>query len=321
MNQSSTRNTIFSHEFPFKITENNKYVDSERVDLINSSSNGQFYISALVTDKNQLDVKIFKTFLQSAIATIYIKVADQAYSIIDISDWKESCEIYNIPIPSYCYKCYYCKKVGPHKEHDLLFTYFKITCKIIWYGFVDEFKLSDINHDVQNYPNRSEFSDVVIKTRDRVFPAHKIILAIQSPVFAKTLTTETKESKENSIFLPNVDGDVVEELMTFMYERKLEKVYHDDAIALKLFKIAGIYKIKKLVNICGLILSKSLTMDNVLMLYETAKKYDSFILKHRAMAFILINRNDIIPSNIFKEFCIKEPGLMYEIIENLNNIY
>ncbi|XP_057335194.1 TD and POZ domain-containing protein 3-like [Microplitis mediator] len=144
-----------------------------------------------------------------------------------------------------------------------------IVCSITWHGFVDDLYFPDMCKHMKNNYKNTEFSDMVIKVKDTEFPAHKNIIANQSPVFYKMLTTKMKESIENSITFEDIDIDIMEELLLFFYQGKLDKAEVDDKVALKLFEFAEMYQIDKLKSTCEFIVIKNLTM--YLMFMKQAK--------------------------------------------------
>ncbi|XP_057325894.1 uncharacterized protein LOC130667961 [Microplitis mediator] len=322
MSQSSTRNNvIIIKDFVLHLSNEDEWIDSKKVDLIDDASCGQVYISGIRHYCNKLNVTIRKTFIKSAIATIELKMSDQDSVIQNFDEWEESCGFKNMTLPHDFWNCYGCKPGGFRTiNHIHKYEYnVNISCKIIWYGFFDDFT-SNAYKNLKNYLNNSTLSDVMIKVKDKEYPAHKIILVSQSSVFEKMLTTDMKESRENCINLPELDVEVAEELLYFLYHGELDKACENNEMLLKLLEVGHLYQLSNLNNICGLLLSKSMTVDNVLMLYENAKKYDSFILYHLSKAFIRINRKEIILSDNFKEFCLIKPEFMFKFFTIFNDI-
>ncbi|CAL1145403.1 unnamed protein product [Cladocopium goreaui] len=55
----------------------------------------------------------------------------------------------------------------------------------------------------------TDFADVEIKCGNQSFPAHRLILASASPVFAKMLQTDMKEARTRTVLIEDVDPEVV----------------------------------------------------------------------------------------------------------------
>ncbi|XP_057325639.1 TD and POZ domain-containing protein 1-like [Microplitis mediator] len=311
---------VIDKKFIINLRRTNQSRDSDRVNIINSPPYGEIYLSALLNSQNKLNIKVTKVVKKSANVTIELQVDGMDRIIKDFSNWTEKCSFDNILCPVRFQEC--SLHSTSSSFHDISIDYdLNISCKIIWYGFVDELNSPNLYKNTQHYLNNSKFSDIVIKVKDEEFKAHKIILASQSPVFKKILTTDMKESRENCINLPNLDAEVAHELLYFLYHGKVVKAHDDDDLALQLFETAGMYQIEKLKDICAVILSNKLTVTNVVMLLEIGGIHNSFILKERAISFIMINRDDIIPLDDFKRLCIRNSKLTCKIIERIEKFY
>ncbi|XP_014296640.1 protein maternal effect lethal 26 [Microplitis demolitor] len=295
-NQSVIESNEYNYDWTVQINRKNKQLTSNLFE-IKSSPGLNFCMTAEINNNsNLIKVKIIKTFTKLAIATIELKIADIPPIIKDISEWKDVIIFDKIPIPSGCDDCQkntwnLCILTTPDSHEYRI----KISCSIIWYGFVDELLAPKIFEDMQRYLNTLDFSDIIIKVDDTEFHAHKIVLASQSPVFADMIATSESNgsSKEQFIDLQDVDVNVVYEMLTFLYYGKLEKAHYDYRIALKLFEAAANTRITKLKDVCGVILSNKLALENVLSLLELARKYNSLILRQRAMTFIINNRKQL----------------------------
>ncbi|CAG7820580.1 unnamed protein product [Allacma fusca] len=66
------------------------------------------------------------------------------------------------------------------------------------------------------------FSDVIIKCEDRIFPAHKMILALRSPVFAKMFEVPMTEALNCKVVIDDVKASTCEHLLKYLYTGKIE---------------------------------------------------------------------------------------------------
>eukprot|EP00440_Ansanella_granifera_P029753 gb/GFBE01032320.1/.p1 GENE.gb/GFBE01032320.1/~~gb/GFBE01032320.1/.p1 ORF type:complete len:330 (+),score=68.82 gb/GFBE01032320.1/:1-990(+) len=62
-----------------------------------------------------------------------------------------------------------------------------------------------------------EFSDVEIHSGDQRFPAHRLVLAAASPVFASMLKTDMSEARTGKILIEDVSPEVVAKALRFIY--------------------------------------------------------------------------------------------------------
>ncbi|XP_057325116.1 protein roadkill-like [Microplitis mediator] len=327
MMESLTAHKIITKNFSFLKLYLNQWVNSEKSLLDDKSidSFGEFYISVLPTDNNKLNFRVTKTFTRSAIATIELEIENLKWMIKDISDWKDVCDFDIISCPVHFLQvCYSDDKRCPYSGRPKLCQYrnfnLNISCKIIWYGFVDELNSPNLYEHTGNYLFNTEFSDIVIKVQDKKFPAHKIILASQSRVFEGMILTNIMKFGENSICLPDMKVEVANELLTFLYHGKLVKAIDDNDLLMELFKTATTYRIDALKDKCAMILGVNLNIDNVLRLLEMSETYNSVILKQRAMTFIINNRDKIIILSDFRKLCKRNPELMFGILEKFKTI-
>ncbi|XP_074103299.1 TD and POZ domain-containing protein 1-like [Cotesia typhae] len=282
------------YEWNLMISSEKKQLSSNLFE-IKSSPGLNFCISAEINSPSTfLKVKIMKTFTKSAIAIIELRVADMPPIIKDVAEWTDIVEFDKIQIPFGTDDCQknnwnVCNLTAP----DSHIYRIKILCSVIWYGFKDELLSPNLFEDMRKFWGNLLFSDIICCVKDIEIQAHKIVLASQSPFFAeKILALDSSENPEDRfIYLEGgYEIDVVNEMMTFLYYGKLEKAHDDYNIALQLFQAAGDCIIIKLKDVCGVILSNKITVDNVLILLELARKYNSVILKQRAMTFIINNR-------------------------------
>jgi len=64
---------------------------------------------------------------------------------------------------------------------------------------------------------RNLFTDVRIVVQNKMFNVHRAVLASHSPAFEKMFENDTKEKLERKIEIVDLDSDVVEDLVEFMY--------------------------------------------------------------------------------------------------------
>ncbi|KAH0546403.1 speckle-type POZ protein B-like [Cotesia glomerata] len=221
----------------------------------------------------------------------------------DITNWTDDIMFEDLVIPSNSHRCKLnnspmirfrnldtCNKESTAlHEYDIL-----INCSIIWQAFTDDTLSAKSYKNMEAYFKNSEFSDVKIRAKNNEeFPAHKIILSSNSSVFKQMLTIDMKEKKENFINLPELDADIIKELLYFLYHGKLDKASENNAILLELVKVADMYCISELKRVCDLSLSNNLSLDNVISLLEVSQAYKLLILKQRALIYITNNVNSL----------------------------
>lgn len=133
----------------------------------------------------------------------------------------------------------------------------------------------------QKFKEFDVFSDFKFKVKDKEFKVHKIVLSQASDVIKTMLTSNFEESRENSASLDNVDSNVFEILVDFIYGDK-DSFGAKSSIDLlhKIFEAAHYYQIENLQHYCIARIFKNLTdNDNILETYSFSWKYDITDLK------------------------------------------
>ncbi|CAG5093614.1 Similar to SPOPL: Speckle-type POZ protein-like (Homo sapiens) [Cotesia congregata] len=289
------QNEKINYECTLEIQEENKWTNSDFFS-IQQGLDFKFNISARKNEKYRLDIKVTKFSTKSAIAIIELKIDNMIPIRKDVTNWTDDVIFEDLVIPSNCHACQYHWTLDECNKTSKGYHVYKIpiTCSIVWHAFNDGTLCAKLYKNMEAYFENSEFSDVKIRAKNNEeFSAHKIILSSNSSVFQQMLTTDMKEKKENCINLPELDADIIKELLFFLYHGKLDKAGDNSATLLELVKVADMYCISELKRICDLSLSNNLSLDNVMSLFEVSKAYKLVILKERALIYIANNVNSL----------------------------
>ena len=139
--------------------------------------------------------------------------------------------------------------------------------------------------------SKEKFCDLIIQvskwTEDDPteveFYAHKAILASRSTVFAKMFSSEMKESVTNTLSLPDIEADVLKELLTYIYTGECPNI---KAHASSLLCAAEKYDLSRLKALCEERLSYDLQVDNAASMLMLADACNANQLKRNALLFI-----------------------------------
>lgn len=198
---------------------------------------------------------------------------------------------------------------------------FRITCLLI----VDE--TYDINQqldfimtenrneefdDFENLLHCHEFSDVTFQVNGKEFHAHKAILAIRSPVFAAMFSHDMLEKQQNMVNIEDIDSEVFEELLRFIYAGKV-KASQMAKFTVELLGAADKYNIQKLKTMCEKILYRGIHKDNAVEYLNIAEQCNAMVLRTLSIKFIATHAKDMTERAEFKSLGTKHPSLMYEI--------
>jgi len=159
-----------------------------------------------------------------------------------------------------------------------------------------------------------EFSDVQLKCGERIFDCHQVILSARSPVFRAMFQADMLEKNTKKVDLHDLDPDVVEEMLLFIYTGKTPKL---EGLAEDLLRAADRFQIEKLRTACEESLCSRLKVDNCVDLFVMGYLYHAENLKKESLKFISRNRGSISKSKDWKETLKNYPALTLEMTEEL----
>ncbi len=139
--------------------------------------------------------------------------------------------------------------------------------------------------------SREKFCDVVLtaplpqsqgQTCVKFF-AHKAILAVRSPVFAKMFLHNMQESVSNAVNLPDIEPSVLKELLIYIYTTESPNIKEHGT---SLLYQAEKYQLGHLKILCERRLSYDLQIDNVARALILADACNAEKLKQNALLYI-----------------------------------
>ncbi|GJN36642.1 hypothetical protein PR202_gb25522 [Eleusine coracana subsp. coracana] len=134
---------------------------------------------------------------------------------------------------------------------------------------------------------------VTYSIQGELFPAHKIILAMGSPVFKAELYGNMMESTAKVIEVKDMEPDVFEALMNYIYTDNLPIGNEDQddkdvsPIIYGLLVARDRYGVKRLKLLCELELCTLLDVDNIVKMLEFANDQQCNVLKDACAVFIV----------------------------------
>uniref|UniRef100_A0A6G1SNG6 Protein roadkill n=1 Tax=Aceria tosichella TaxID=561515 RepID=A0A6G1SNG6_9ACAR len=185
--------------------------------------------------------------------------------------------------------------------------------------------------DLEDIFRSQEFSDVTIYANGREFKAHKAILAARSPMFRGMFSHEMRETKFNRVEVTDVDSDVLEEMLRFIYtgkstlEQRLQSKEHKDQkeqekeqhLAVELLQAANKYQLDRLKLICEEALYKTLSAESVAEILSLADLYNAAQLKNQAIEYISTHATEVIETDGWNRMVRETPHLVAEVFRAL----
>ncbi|XP_034998298.2 ankyrin repeat and BTB/POZ domain-containing protein 2 [Hippoglossus stenolepis] len=145
-----------------------------------------------------------------------------------------------------------------------------------------------------HFLNNQEMSDVTFMVDARPFFAHRVLLMSASERFRRLLS----DSPDNIIHISHVTYSTFQMMMKALYCGGTEGTTLSQSEAVKLLPVATFFQVRVLQRSCETTLSRSLTLDNVVNIYQTAKHHgaaelcrfcEGFFLQHMDL---LLDRED-----------------------------
>ena len=143
------------------------------------------------------------------------------------------------------------------------------------------------------------------------FFAHKAILAVRSPVFAKMFMHNMQESVANAVNLPDIEPDVLKELLIYIYTTESPNLKEH---ATSLLYQAEKYQLGHLKALCERRLSYDLHVDNVAKVLLLADACSAEQLKRNALLYISEHGDKVTRTEEWKDIK-KNPNLMGSLLD------
>jgi hypothetical protein len=158
-----------------------------------------------------------------------------------------------------------------------------------------------------------KLADVIIITKGRnEIKASNFILS-RSEVFDAMLNVhDTKEAREKTIVIKDVDYHVMSEMIRYMYTDEVPKM---NEMALNLMIAANKYNLPGLVSRCENYLKTNITVENFGNIIVVADTLNITELKEVAIQFIIDNHEKIFDTNMWKTLKLNHVQLGMEVME------
>ena len=172
----------------------------------------------------------------------------------------------------------------------------------------------NLQKDLEFAFSQKEFTDVQIQCGDKVYDCHQFMLSARSPVFRAMFQAEMREKKTKKVIVTDLNPDVFQEVLTFIYTGKCPNV---DNLARDLLGAADKYQMEMLKTICIEKLSNSIDVNNCVDYLIIGDLYQANFLKESSLEFIANNVGSICDLGDWKETLLVYPSLMAEVIEEI----
>jgi len=163
-----------------------------------------------------------------------------------------------------------------------------------------------------------KFSDCIIVCGDQKFQCHKTILASRSPVFDAMLSHDMEEKKSGQIVIVDLDVDVVQGMLEFIYSGHVKDF---KLRASGLLAAADKYDLKLLKELCVTSLCLNIDCSNVLDMLVLSEVYNDPTLRSLSLAFTTEHTKKILELSDWKLKLKNHPGLLADMYESIAKKY
>ena len=168
----------------------------------------------------------------------------------------------------------------------------------------------DILPKLKQFKEENKYCDVEIKVGEKIFQAHKVVLAAWSPCFLNLLDPQMRDVTER-LLVEHIDGDVFAEFVEFLYTGDAAP---KDSNVLELLGIARDLQVNLLTALCEEFLSSTLTVNNFVSRLLTSHKYDLKGLSEKVINFGRQHLSTVVKQ---REFLNMPPVKFYQLLNFL----
>ncbi|TVU42441.1 hypothetical protein EJB05_08846, partial [Eragrostis curvula] len=181
---------------------------------------------------------------------------------------------------------------------------------------------SGVVDDLGKLLDSEDGKDVTLKVKEETFRAHKIVLAMRSPVFKAEFYGPMSDKRKRSIVVEDMQPLVFKALLHFVYKDSLPAmddldVHENEEMVRHLLVAADRYAMERLKLMCESILCKRIDVENVATTLVIADQHHCSKLKDVCIRFInSSNRmDDVVASQGYENLKRACPALTVEIWE------
>lgn len=188
-------------------------------------------------------------------------------------------------------------KVSPH-EYEFKKITIKFPDRVVFafdiYREIDKPRLvfenfRSLTEDYEKLLENKESCDVTFVIGDEEIPAHKLIVAGRSNVFAKMFSSDMVEKNTGRVEIDDIEPSTFKLFLRFVYCGKLDSEDTDELF--KLIEAANKYSIKDLVHLCAHRISYNIPLDNAIDILIVADRVGADFLKKDCVKMIAACRH------------------------------
>ena len=214
-------------------------------------------------------------------------------------------------------------------EHSITTGYRNVTYSICNFQIIIEIPDDDyekkgllaIQNNLFELLEKESLADIQFVFKDDKVPAHSIVIAASSPVFAAIFEGgRFQEGQTRTVNIEDIDSRVFRKLLRFLYTGSSGPSKQDPSDDLQaLFLAADKYQVDALKEICEQFLICQLETETVLGHLEWAHLYGAEKLKEVAVTYIVKRRNEVWQLKECEDFNKKYPDVFFLVCKRMVN--
>jgi len=182
-------------------------------------------------------------------------------------------------------------------------------------SFVVPDPTKQLMHDYERLLKSQQFADFVIEVGDRKLRVHKCILAARSIVFAAMLNHDTEEAQKGVLEIKDLDYDVVQEMLNYLYCGRCNRL---NELGADLLVAADKYSLPDLKARCEKALIKALTIENACELLILSDAHSATQLKERTVEYVVRNSFEVTRTSGWQLLLKQRPELVTEVVQSFS---
>ncbi|CAL1263561.1 unnamed protein product [Larinioides sclopetarius] len=156
--------------------------------------------------------------------------------------------------------------------------------------------LPTLKDDLISLMTNADNRDIKLRTENKTFPAHSIILSARSLFFRNELN---HKSKRKTIYINDLDNETLYQMLVFLYTDTIENLEPKSAV--KLYIASERFGIPSLKYICSCFLQNNLDTSICCNVLQAADQYQDNDLKKAALRYILEHADEVIGSDMWQD--------------------
>lgn len=173
--------------------------------------------------------------------------------------------------------------------------------------------LEKLSNDLKKLLNNNEHCDVIISTGTKNLKVHKAILCARSKVFERMFQTDMLESKNHVIQLDELDFDVIDAFITFLYSGEVKMI--SLCGAMNLYYVADKYEVEDLREKCSSYLEFNLSADEACTILKFAELHGDQKLKKAVSFYIKMHAAEVKSTDGWNDLLKENPLLALDVLK------